>query len=334
MNPNTGGFGGAIAPPEQMNSAANSFSSHSSNGFSPGMSGGVANQTTPNANPAPGFNPSVSAGLSSGASAPAPAAANVGRVIPIHSSGAYQSSQTSQSGNTGSISYGQPIGFSSPMSSGQMSSGPMPYGGYQQPANMAIANFAAPMPSGGATALSQSGNSTGMVSGASYSNMAAGGQGPVYLDGLNAGPGSIFPVGQANAMPPQFGPGSVGVGVTHDVNMNNISSPGSNSMINGTYYSQTDSALPSQEWVNQQQQQLRAQQLQSQQWKSQQSPGYAPQNSPAALPGNSSSQWPPAKPAPVNPLEAYERQRQLLDSEYNRSLQRMDPQSGAGQPRF
>jgi hypothetical protein len=124
--------------------------------------------------------------------------------------------------------------------------------------------------------------------------------------------------------------------------MNNISSPGTNSMVNGAMYEQPGSALPSQDWANQQQQQLRAQQLQSQQWLEKQSMGRQPVNAP---PQNSGS-WgtgsyganpgslPASRPLAVNPLEAYEKQRQQLDSEYNRTLQQLDRQNPSAMPQF
>jgi hypothetical protein len=113
-------------------------------------------------------------------------------------------------------------------------------------------------------------------------------------------------------------------------------------MVNGAMYEQPGSALPSQDWANQQQQQLRAQQLQSQQWLEKQSMGRQPVSAP---PQNSGS-WgtgsyganpgslPASRPLAVNPLEAYEKQRQRLDSEYNRTLQQLDRQNPSAMPQF
>jgi hypothetical protein len=36
----------------------------------------------------------------------------------------------------------------------------------------------------------------------------------------------------------------------------------------------------------------------------------------------------------VNPLEAYEKQRQQLDSAYNRTLQQLDPHGLSAMPQF
>jgi hypothetical protein len=124
--------------------------------------------------------------------------------------------------------------------------------------------------------------------------------------------------------------------------MNNVSSPGTNSMVNGAMYDQAGSALPSQDWGNQQQQQLRAQQLQSQRWLEQQSMGRQPVNAPpqssaswgAGSYGGNPGSWPGSRPSVVNPLDAYEVQRQQLDTEYNRALQQLDRQSPSAMPQF
>ena len=78
--------------------------------------------------------------------------------------------------------------------------------------------------------------------------------------------------------------------------MGNISSPGSGSMINGAMYAQPDSTLPSAGVV---------------------SGGGI--NTTSNLPG-----WPGTRPAQANALESYERQRQQLDDEYNRTLEQLD----------
>lgn len=218
------------------------------------------------------------------------------RVVPIHSSGTFQAPQN------GSVSYGQPLGFNTPTATVA----------FQNPA--ASANgYSAPVSSSGSPA--------------------------VYMDGLNAGPGAIFPVSGSSPAGGAFADPSGG---TANLNMNNVSSPGSNSMVNGAMYQQPGSALPSQDWANQQQQQLRAQQLQSQRWQEQSAmsrpPVTAPpQNSPSWGTGSSGapqSSVPGLRPAPVNPLEAYEKQRQTLDSEYNRTLQQLDRQSPTAMPQF
>jgi Tfp pilus assembly protein PilF len=215
-------------------------------------------------------------------------------VVPIHSSGAFQAPQN------GSVSYGQPMGFNAP----------------------AATTSQAPVPS--AKAYSAPVNSSGSPA--------------VYLEGLNTGPGAIFPVSGST---PAVGTPANAAGGSANLNMNNVSSPGTNSMVNGAMYQQPESALPSQDWANQQQQQLRAQQLQSQRWQEQQAMGRQqgtapPQNSPSwgtgsyGAPGSS----PGSRPAVVNPLEAYEKQRQQLDSEYNRTLQQLDRQSPSAMPQF
>ena len=218
------------------------------------------------------------------------------KVVPIHSSGTFQAPQN------GSVSYGQPMGFNAPT---------------------AAAAFQAPAAS---------------ANGAS-AQVNASGSPAVYLEGLNAGPGAIFPV---SGPIPAGGAFANPAGRSANLNMDNVSSPGTNSMVNGAMYQQPESALPSQDWANQQQQQLRSQQLQSQRWQEQQSMGrqpvtMPPQNSPSW--GTGSSGAPPGsgpgpRPTLVNPLEAYEKQRQQLDSEYNRTLRQLDRQSPSAMPQF
>lgn len=218
------------------------------------------------------------------------------KVVPIHSSGTFQAPQN------GSVSYGQPMGFNAPTATAA----------FQTPA--AAANGAsAPVNSSGSPA--------------------------VYLEGLNAGPGAIFPVSGPG---PTSGAFANPAGRTANINMSNVSSPGTNSLVNGAMYQQPESALPSQDWANQQQQQLRSQQLQSQRWQEQQSMGrqpvtMPPQNSPSWGTGSSGAPTgsrPGPNPTSVNPLEAYEKQRQQLDSEYNRTLQQLDRQSPSAMPQF
>lgn len=253
-------------------------------------------QNSPPANTAfPGATNSASV------SAPQPAGLNSlpARVVPIHSSGAFQPPQS------GSVSYGRPLGFNSQSTTAS----------YQTPNPPTNGNVASAAP-----------NSPP----------------PVYLEGLNAGPGSIFPVSSSAPQPVQPSSSATsGAGAT-GLNMNNIVSPGTNSMVNGAMYEQTGSALPSQDWGNQQQQQLRAQQLQSQRWQEQQSMGRqpvspSPQDSASWGTGSYGANpgaWPASRPAAVNPLEAYEKQRQQLDSEYNRTLQQMDRQNPSAMPQF
>jgi hypothetical protein len=218
------------------------------------------------------------------------------KVVPIHSSGTFQVPQN------GSVSYGQPMGFNAPTAAAA----------FQAPA-AATNGASAPVNSNGSPA--------------------------VYLEGLNAGPGAIFPV---SAPGPASGAFANPAGRTANINMSNVSSPGTNSLVNGAMYQQPESALPSQDWANQQQQQLRSQQLQSQRWQEQQSMGrqpvtMPPQNSPSWGTGSSGAPTgsrPGTSPTSVNPLEAYEKQRQQLDSEYNRTLQQLDRQSPSAMPQF
>ncbi len=238
---------------------------------------------------------------SSSVAAPHPSGLNPvpNRVVPIHSSGAFQAPQT------GSVSYGQPMGFNTPTA---MAS-------HQDPA-LSVNGAAAP------TAHSASP--------------------PVYLEGLNAGPGAIFPVSGSAPTVPQVSPSANSGTAASGLNMNNISSPGTNSMVNGAMYEQSGSALPSQDWTNQQQQQLRAQEAQSQQWLERQSMGRQPVNAPSQNSaswgtgsyGANPGAWPTSRPPAVNPLEAYEKQRQQLDSEYNRTLQQLDRQNPSAMPQF
>ena len=247
-------------------------------------------------------NPAFSGTTNSAAvSAPQPSGLNPlpAKVVPIHSSGAFQTPQN------GSVSYGQPLGFNAPAATAS----------YQTPDNSA-----------NRTAVST----------------ASIGSAPVYLEGLNAGPGAIFPVSGSAPQTVQPSPSATSNAGATGVNMNNISSPGTNSMVNGAMYEQTGSALPSQDWGNQQQQQLRAQQFQSQRWQEQQSMGRRPVSPPpqdsaswgTGSYGANPGAWPASRPPAVNPLEAYEKQRQQLDSEYNRTLQQLDRQNPSAMPQF
>lgn len=263
----------------------------SQNSLSNGMS--VQNNATSNA---------ASTGImnSNSVAAPQPAGLNPprARVVPIHSSGAFQIPQN------GSVSYGQPLGFNTPASTASYQS-PVPSNGYSPPAN-------------------------------------SGGSSRIYLEGLNAGPGAIFPVSGSAPEESQSSPGMNAETGSAGLNLNNVSSPGTNSMVNGAMYEQPGSALPAQDWANQQQQQLRSQQLQSQRWQEQQSMGRHPVTAPSqnsaswgtgSYDGNPGS-WPGSRPSVVNPLETYEKQRQQLDSEYNRRLQQLDRQSPSAMPQF
>lgn len=284
-------------------------------GGNPGNSGFVSSGAAPNAMmpsaPMPG-NSMPTASMPSGvngvpAAAVATPAAN-GVVtgvnvpagpVPIRSTGAFQQPDPN------SASYGQPAGF--PMAPGMSGSG------------MGLA------PSGGNSGL--------------------------RLEGLNIGPGSLFPVsapgtqGQAapgqgmqpaaGSMTPDAGfgmpmPGSP-VNSTANPNMGTISSPGSGSLINGAMYSQPSSVLPAQEWANTMNAlNVRANGVAGAVGPSTSAAQVSQFNGnsvPQAAAGNQGSltaPWPAARPATSNGLEAYERQRQQLDDQYNKTLQQMN----------
>ncbi len=171
--------------------------------------------------------------------------------------------------------------------------------------------------------------------------------GGLRLEGLNVGPGSLFPVGMgepttgqapsANGMPangvpaggmmgpgsmmPNMGPSSAinGMpgtngqtpGTAADVRMGNLASPGTGSMVNGAMYGQPTSVLPAQEWMNQ----MNAAKAAA-----------AGQGSAAQAPPGVSAPWPAARQMQASGLEAFERQRQQLDNQYNNTLQQMNRQ--------
>lgn len=228
---------------------------------------------------------------------------NGGAPIAVRSSGAFQSSANTNG------SYGVPYGFGStngqPPVSTVSNSASAPLNGQPANSNMSGRNNSGTSPTG------------------------------MYLDGLNVGPGSLFPVyptspgangsvaangnlqgsGQSmmnngqSAQPGMpssgnnsagaNGMGANGAAGNGGLRMGNISSPGTGSMINGAMYSQPDSTLPSAGVMN--------------------GGGI---NSTSNLPG-----WPGSRPTVTNPLESYERQRQQLDDEYNRTLEQLDRNS-------
>lgn len=156
------------------------------------------------------------------------------------------------------------------------------------------------------------------------------------LEGLNVGPGALFPIGQG--ISEQNG----------TLRMANVSAPGSNSMINGAMYGQPVSTLPPQEWTLQQQQQIQQQYSQSPQ--SNQNgqgnrQGYSPppySGSNAANPqfgelnGDSRTAMVPrpgVQAPPANPLATYENQLRQLDNQYNNTLQQLDRNTTGAIPR-
>ncbi len=158
--------------------------------------------------------------------------------------------------------------------------------------------------------------------------------GGLRLEGLNVGPGSLFPVGMGsqpgpNAAPgapmpgapanygsvPNQGQGMVAPGTAQNgmgVNMGNVTSPGSSSMLNGSMYATPASVLPAQEWMNQMNAAKAAAAGQG---------SGAGNNAPGV-----SAPWPAARPAAPTGLDAYDRQRQQLDQQYNSTLQQMNRQ--------
>ncbi|MFN9720461.1 MAG: tetratricopeptide repeat protein, partial [Planctomycetota bacterium] len=245
---------------------------------------------------------------------------NDGAPIAVRSSGAFQSSV-----NSGS-SYGVPYGFGSR---------------HGEPSFSTVSN-----------SLSSQMNRQ-PVSAANTKDIRSATRG-MFLDGLNIGPGSLFPVyPNGEAMNSTGTPGfsltdspqstspshlsSVNELTTsgsslqpriesstnvsqanrnrgdskadassgsNSIRPGNISSPGTGSMINGAMYASPDSILPAAGAT--------------------QGVGI---NSNSSLPG-----WPASRPAQISPLEAYERQRQQLDDEYNRTLEQLDrnnPMSGS-----
>lgn len=271
-----------------------------------GMTSPVSSSMTPGANIAP----STAATPNNGAS--------LGRVIPVHSSGAFPPPSTN------SISYGQPVGFGGAAG--------------QSPVNSASVSNSVPMSPNGGTMGTQINPNPAMTPGLNPQNPSGTNSAQqMYLEGLNAGPGALFPIGQApsnqSIAPAQFQNGLTGsaAGPNSSLGMGNISSPGTNSMINGAMYEQPQNAIPAQEWLNQQQQQLLQQQqrLQLQLQQTQRPQGSMMPQSGAGRQESVSAAWPSARPPQSNPLEVYDRQRQQLDNEYNNTLQQMDRQNPA-----
>lgn len=175
--------------------------------------------------------------------------------------------------------------------------------------------------------------------------------GGLRLEGLNVGPGSLFPIGMSDpsagqgpastgvpaggvpaggmmgpgAMTPGMGPtssvnGTPGMngqtpGTAADVRMGNLASPGTGSMVNGAMYSQPASVLPAQEWMNQMNASRAAAAGQ----------GSTGQGAGPAVPGVSAP-WPAARQMQASGLEAYDRQRQQMENQYNNTLQQMNRQ--------
>jgi len=284
---------------------------------------------SPNTNLQDPTNPSqtsFSSQLPVSANATAPVTANTtlgsGRLIAVRPSGAFQPPVQG-------VSYGQPFGFGQP---------PVESASYQNNGNVVA-------PGGTISDRNASAGNTNGPSAANLldqKNLTAGQQDPnvgqnngyVQVDGLNAGPGSLFPVGQ---------------GVGHEAGtllMENVNPPGSNAMINGAMYGQPVSTLPAQEWMMQQQ--LKIQQLNAQQQPpNQNGQGYSGQGySTSQTSGNSGTSGVPhentatttaPRPSnlapPVNPLASYENQLRQLDNQYNNTLKQLDRNASATVPR-
>lgn len=260
---------------------------------------------------------------------------NPGAVVAVRPSGSFQPP-------TQGVSYGQPMGFNQPPANAAGYPGEL---GLAAPDIDQVHGNASPGNTFGQPAANMTGQQN-LTLGQQYPNTNQS-TSHVQLDGLNIGPGSLFPIGQ---------------GAGHQdgqLRMGNTSPPGSNSVINGAMYGQPVSTLPSQEWMMQQQQQI--QQRQSQQSStSQNGQGYAEQNytnqgysnpqyagnapygaqsvqqnrvdmpngngaTTAPRPGNQSQ--------PINPLSSYENQLRQLDNQYNNTLQQLDPNPNAAVPR-
>lgn len=213
-----------------------------------------------------------------------------------------------------------------------------------------------------------------VASGAPNAATPSNGQiGGLRLEGLNVGPGSLFPVGMAgpstssastgSAAPgaaanygtvpgngmmapvtgapgssPMMGPGAAtgagmngpapgmgagqmngfqgaanqAPGTAADIRMGNVASAGSNSMVNGAMYAAPTSVLPAQEWMNQMNAAKAAAAGQV---------AGAVNNVPGV-----SAPWPAARPAAPTGLDAYDRQREQMDQQYNSTLQQMNRQ--------
>jgi hypothetical protein len=302
---------------------------------------------------------------------PAPNGANLSGVIAVRPSGTFQPP-------TQGVSYGQPVGFGQPsadpahyqyngnaaaavgnmtngnMTNGNMTNGNMTNGnmtnGNMTNGNMTNGNMTGSSSYAGQTFQNNSGPANGNPSAqqnASYGQTNS----PMPLDGLNVGPGALFPVGQQNNQQTAQQTGSLRMG--------NIASPGSNSIINGAMYGQPVSTLPSQEWMTQQQQQI--QQLRSQgQMPNQNGESYSNQmnsgtandqaflnsqnsgtnsannqygNTQYGNAGTMNSTRPGVQSPPANPLTTYENQLRQLDNQYNNTLQQLDRNPAAVAPR-
>ena len=276
--------------------------------FNPAVSFNSATNNSTLTPSTPGnWNPPATGNLANSqplSSAPSNVGAMTGRVVPVHSSGAFQAPPGA------GVSYGQPLGFGSPPG--------------QIPVNTISAT-------------------NGMLPSPGMQGFPAGHSVPqVQLEGLNVGPGALFPIGQpvqsggfsdrsangtglngayadGSAMTPvQQGTRGGVSAVDGSLQMGNVSAPGTNSLINGAMYTQPTATLPAQEWA------IRQQQIQQTQSR------FAPNKN--ASPGAAPGAWPAVQPPQSNPLVGYERQLQQIDNQYNNALQQMDGRSQPNVP--
>ncbi len=277
--------------------------------FSPAADTPALNTTTPG-----NWNPTVAANMENSQppnfGTPNAAMPNggtmSGRVVPIYSSGTFRENPAS------GASYGQPVGFGTPPG-------------------------LVPVNTVGATNERQN----EMMLSPGMQGSSVGHTVPqVHLDGLNVGPGALFPIGQPASAGDVSSPSVNGTGFNGapvngstmtavqpgtrggipagdgSLQMGNVSAPGTNSMINGSMYTQPVATLPAQEWA------MRQQQIQQAQGR-----GAGPNNGSTGSPGSPPGAWPSAQPVQTHPLAGYERQLQQIDNQYNSALQQMDGRS-------
>jgi Flp pilus assembly protein TadD len=225
---------------------------------------------------------------------------NGGRIVPVHASGTFSQPPAAP------VSYGQPLGFANGSSGAMNSTGQfadsMPHQGQimQNPG----------APSGYNGQMGQVPQNSGTSPAGSY--------GQISPEGLNVGLGTPFPLGQPTGSNQAGGghpaSGQVMPGTSIQFHHGSISSPGSYSMNSGVSYGQPGTGT-----AGQGQQSLPSSGAGM-------NPNLVPQvtQNPSGHQGSATT-WPPAQPSqPMNPLEAYDRQRQQLDDQYNATLQQLD----------
>lgn len=300
-----------------------------SNGIAP--NGMAPNMTAMNPNSGPGIpgtnappmgNVSMPAGWNTapmaaqnGANAPGPGSASPSNgLVPIHSTGAFSQPASP-------VSYGNQAAPGAPNagtpSNGQIGGlrleglnfGPgslFPVGMSEPSASSAPAGSAAP----GAAANYGTAPGNGMMAPAA----GAPGSSPMMGPGAANGTGMNSPAPGVGAglMNGFQGAANQAQGTAADIRMGNVASAGSNSMVNGAMYAAPTSVLPAQEWMNQ----MNAAKAAA----AGQGTGVA-NNAPGV-----SAPWPAARPAAPTGLDAYDRQREQMDQQYNNTLQQMNRQ--------